>query len=198
MTCLLCVSFLDRSGVIASVELDSVLVENAEHGTSTSKSAGSPDFIYRMSCNIEVHNIFSLSSFCILLAETGGRDTIIFSCSLITCSADFLRASTSSGREPIITNTSDGLVSGNRMLLESIRSWMLMMRMTLTRQNSRNIASSRLPRKALENFGITSSSPLCNAAMSCFHSGLWRSLSSLSSMILTQPNSFILLLMFNF
>jgi hypothetical protein len=34
--------------------------------------------------------------------------------------------------------------------------------------------------------------------MSCFHSGLWPSLSSLSSMILTQPNSFILLLMFNF
>ena len=99
---------------------------------------------------------------------------------LIPCSADFLRARTSSGREPIITNTSDGLVSGNRMLLESIRSWMLMMRMTLPRQNSRNIASSRLPRKALENFGINSSLPLCNGAMSCLHSGLWRSLSSLS------------------
>ena len=48
-------------------------------------------------------------------------------------------------------------------------------------EDSRNIASSRLPRKAFENFGITSSSPLCNGAMSCLHSGLWRSLSSLSN-----------------
>ena len=51
MSCLLCVSSLDWSGMIASVELDSVLVENAEYGTSASESAGSPDFIYRMSGN---------------------------------------------------------------------------------------------------------------------------------------------------
>lgn len=56
MSCLLCVSFLDWSGVVASIQLDSVLVENAEYGTSASESAGSPDFIYRMSCNIEVHH----------------------------------------------------------------------------------------------------------------------------------------------
>lgn len=134
MSCLLCVSFLDRSGVVASIQLDSVLVENAEYGTSASESAGSPDFIYRMSGNIEVHySLFSVE-FLRLAGRKGGRDTIIFSCSLITCSADFLSARTSSGREPIITNTSDGLVSGNRMLLESIRSWMLMMRMTFTLQ----------------------------------------------------------------
>lgn len=198
MTCLLCVSFLDRSGVIASVELDSVLVENAENGTSTSKSAGSPDFIYRMSCNIEVHN--SLLS--IELLHLAGRNRrqrynhLLLQLDYMLCR--FPESKYFVGQGTHLTNTSDGLVSGNRMLLESIRSWMLMMRMTLTRQNSRNIASSRLPRKALENFGITSSSPLCNAAMSCFHSGLWRLLSSLSSMILTQPNSFILLLMFNF
>lgn len=52
--------------MVASIQLDSVLVENAEYGTSASESAGS---------------------------------------------ADFLSARTSSGREPIITNTSDGLVS---------------------------------------------------------------------------------------
>ena len=51
----LCVSFLDWSGVVASIQLDSVLVENAEYGTSASESAGSPDFIYRMSGNIEVY-----------------------------------------------------------------------------------------------------------------------------------------------
>lgn len=61
MSCLLCVSFLDRSGVVASIQLDSVLVENAEYGTSASESAGSPDFIYRMSGNIEVHySLFSV------------------------------------------------------------------------------------------------------------------------------------------
>lgn len=32
MSCLLCVSFLDRSVVVASIQLDSVLVENAEYG----------------------------------------------------------------------------------------------------------------------------------------------------------------------
>ena len=61
MSCLLCVSSLDWSGMIASVELDSVFVENAEYGTSASESAGSPDFIYRMSGNIEVHySLFSV------------------------------------------------------------------------------------------------------------------------------------------
>ena len=61
MSCLLCVSFLDWSGVVASIQFDSVLVENAEYGTSASESAGSPDFIYRMSGNIEVHySLFSV------------------------------------------------------------------------------------------------------------------------------------------
>ena len=70
MSCLLCVSFLDRSGVVASIQLDSVLVENAEYGTSASESAGSPDFIYRMSCNIEVH--YSLLS--VELLHLAGRN----------------------------------------------------------------------------------------------------------------------------
>lgn len=70
MSCLLCVSFLDRSGVIASVEFDSVLVENAEYGASASESAGSPDFIYRMSGHIEVH--YSLLS--VELLHLAGRN----------------------------------------------------------------------------------------------------------------------------
>lgn len=70
MSCLLCVSFLDRSGVVASIQLDSVLVENAEYGTSASESAGSPDFIYRMSGNIEVH--YSLLS--VELLRLAGRN----------------------------------------------------------------------------------------------------------------------------
>ena len=70
MSCLLCVSSLDRSGMIASVELDSVLVEYAEYGTSASESAGSPDFIYRMSGNIEVH----YSLFSVELLRLGGRN----------------------------------------------------------------------------------------------------------------------------
>ena len=70
MSCLLCVSFLDWSGVVASIQLDSVLVENAEYGTSASESAGSPDFIYRMSCNIEVH--YSLLS--VELLHLAGRN----------------------------------------------------------------------------------------------------------------------------
>lgn len=70
MSCLLCVSSLDWSGMIASVELDSVFVENAEYGTSASESAGSPDFIYRMSCNIEVH--YSLLS--VELLHLAGRN----------------------------------------------------------------------------------------------------------------------------
>lgn len=69
--------------------------------------------------------VFSLSSFCIFADETGGSDTIIFSCKLTTCSADLRRARTSSGKAPIISNTSDGLVSGNSSFLESIWSWML-------------------------------------------------------------------------
>lgn len=53
--------FLIGPGVVASIQLDSVLVENAEYGTSASESAGSPDFIYRMSGNIEVHySLFSV------------------------------------------------------------------------------------------------------------------------------------------
>ena len=70
MSCLLCVSFLDRSGVVASIQLDSVLVENAEYGTSASESAGSPDFIYRMSGNIEV--LYSLLS--VELLRLAGRN----------------------------------------------------------------------------------------------------------------------------
>ena len=70
MSCLLCVSFLDRSGVVASILLDSVLVENAEYGTSASESAGSPDFIYRMSGNIEVH----YSLFSVELLRLAGRN----------------------------------------------------------------------------------------------------------------------------
>ena len=70
MSCLLCVSFLDRSGVVASILLDSVLVENAEYGTSASESAGSPYFIYRMSGNIEVH--YSLLS--VELLRLAGRN----------------------------------------------------------------------------------------------------------------------------
>lgn len=70
MSCLLCVSFLDRSGVVASIQLDSVLVENAEYGTSASESAGSPDFIYRMSGNIEV--LYSL--FSVELLRLAGRN----------------------------------------------------------------------------------------------------------------------------
>ncbi len=70
MSCLLCVSFLDRSGVVASIQLDSVLVENAEYETSASKSAGSPDFIYRMSGNIEV--LYSLLS--VELLRLAGRN----------------------------------------------------------------------------------------------------------------------------
>lgn len=71
MSCLLCVSFLDRSGVVASIQLDSVLVENAEYGTSASESAGSPDFIYRMSGNIEVH----YSLFYVELLRLAGRNS---------------------------------------------------------------------------------------------------------------------------
>ena len=134
MSCLLCVSSLDWSGMIASVELDSMLVENAENGASASESAGSPDFIYRMSCNIEVHNSL-LSVELLHLAGRNrrqGHDHLLLQLDYMLCrfpeSKDFV------GREPIITNTSDGLVSGNRMLLESIRSWMLMMRMTFTLQ----------------------------------------------------------------
>lgn len=70
MSCLLCVSFLDRSGVVASIQLDSVLVENAEYGTSASESAGSPDFIYRMSGNIKVH----YSLFSVELLRLAGRN----------------------------------------------------------------------------------------------------------------------------
>ena len=70
MSCLLCVSSLDRSGMIASVELDSVLVEYAEYGTSASESAGSPDFIYRMTGHIEVH--YSLLS--VELLHLAGRN----------------------------------------------------------------------------------------------------------------------------
>ena len=70
MSCLLCVSFLDRSGVIASIQFDSVLVENAEYGASASESAGSPDFIYRMSGHIEVH--YSLLS--VELLHLAGRN----------------------------------------------------------------------------------------------------------------------------
>ena len=70
MSCLLCVSFLDWSGVITSVEFNTVLVEYAEYGTSASESAGSPDFIYRMSCNIEVH--YSLLS--VELLHLAGRN----------------------------------------------------------------------------------------------------------------------------
>jgi hypothetical protein len=70
MSCLLCVSFLDRSGVVASIQLDSVLVENAEYETSASESAGSPDFIYRMSGNIEVH----YSLFSVELLRLAGRN----------------------------------------------------------------------------------------------------------------------------
>lgn len=131
--------------------------------------------------------VFSLSSFCIFADETGGSDTIIFSCKLTTCSADLRRARTSSGKAPIISNTSDGLVSGNSSFLESIWSWMLTIRMTLTRQNSRNVANSRMPRKALENLDMTSSSPLYRATISCFQSGLLRSFSSLSLTIRMQP-----------
>ena len=70
MSCLLCVSSLDWSGMIASVELNSVLVENAEYGASASESAGSPDFIYRMSSHIEVH--YSLLS--VELLHLAGRN----------------------------------------------------------------------------------------------------------------------------
>ena len=45
--------------------------------------------------------VFSLSSFCIFADETGGGDTIIFSCKLTTCSADLRRARTSSGKTSI-------------------------------------------------------------------------------------------------
>ena len=134
MSCLLCVSFLDRSGVVASIQLDSVLVENAEYGTSASESAGSPDFIYRMSGNIEVHySLFSVELLRLAVRNRRQRHNhLLLQFDYMLCrfpeSKDFV------GREPIITNTSDGLVSGNRMLLESIRSWMLMMRMTFTLQ----------------------------------------------------------------
>ena len=70
MSCLLCVSFLDWSGVITSVEFNTVLVEYAEYGASASESAGSPDFIYRMSGNIEVH--YSLLS--VELLHLAGRN----------------------------------------------------------------------------------------------------------------------------
>lgn len=56
--------------MVASVELDSMLIENAEYGASASESAGSPDFIYRMSCNIEVH--YSLLS--VELLHLAGRN----------------------------------------------------------------------------------------------------------------------------
>ena len=103
--------------------------------------------------------VFSLSSFCNFVEETFGNDAIIFACRFTTCSAVFLKASTSSGKAPIISSTSDGLVSGKSWFLESIRSCMLMTRIAFTRQNSRNVASSRLPRMAFQNLGITSSSP---------------------------------------
>ena len=70
MSCLLCVSFRARSVVVASVEPDSVLVEKAEYGASASESAGSPDFIYRMSSHIEVH--YSLLS--VELLHLAGRN----------------------------------------------------------------------------------------------------------------------------
>ena len=70
MSCLLCVSSLDWSGVVASIQLDSVLVEYAEYGASASESAGSPDFIYRMSGHIEVH--YSLLS--VELLHLAGRN----------------------------------------------------------------------------------------------------------------------------
>ena len=56
--------------MVASIQLDSVLVENAEYGTSASESAGSPDFIYRMSGNIEVH----YSLFSVELLRLAGRN----------------------------------------------------------------------------------------------------------------------------
>ena len=56
--------------MVASVELDSMLIENAENGTSASESAGSPDFIYRMTGNIEVH--YSLLS--VELLHLAGRN----------------------------------------------------------------------------------------------------------------------------
>ena len=102
--------------------------------------------------------------------STGGA-VIRFCFSFTMWAADLRSTSTSSGSDPNISSTSEGFVSGNSSFRLSILSWMLMTRMTLMRQTSRNIASSRLPRRALENFAMTSSSPRSSEVINCFHWG---------------------------
>ena len=69
--------------------------------------------------------------------------------------------------EQAVQNFEEAIQKGE----ESILSCMDMILITFTLQNSRNIANSRTPRKALLNFEMTSSSPRSRQSMSCFHSG---------------------------
>ena len=53
--------FLDWTRMIATVQLDAMLVQYAEHRASASETAGSPYFINGMTCNIQVDDcLFSV------------------------------------------------------------------------------------------------------------------------------------------
>ena len=97
----------------------------------------------------------------------------------------------SAERLPIVFRISACVVSGKRMLPESIASWMLTTRTPTSLQRSRNAPSSRMPRSALLNLLTTMVSPDWSPASMRLHSGRSFSCEPLSSMMLSHPKSFI-------
>ena len=48
--------FLDRAGMLAPVQLDAILVQDAEHRAATTETTGFPDLVNGMPRRIEVDN----------------------------------------------------------------------------------------------------------------------------------------------
>ncbi len=165
------VLLLDRTRMLFSIQLYSVFVQDSEHGTSTTETAGFPYFIDWMTGCIEVNDCF-LSIHTPLFRRWDWRELHYHS---------FLKLWNMLGRFAK-TKASSGSETHHEEYIRWFCLWkQLIVRVDavmdadntndFTRQNSRNIASSRAPRMALLNLLMTSSSPRSRATISCFHSG---------------------------